>query len=54
MLGHCDSEAEVVWEIVFLELADGLLELEGLDELVNSFVKVNPGEAVFRFVRVGV
>ena len=53
-LGQCDSVEEVVWEFVFLELVDGLLELEGLDESVDCLVKVNPGETVFRFVRVEV
>lgn len=42
-LGQWDSDEEVVWEFVFLDVKDGLLEDEGLDEPVNSLVEVNPG-----------
>lgn len=42
-LGQCDSLREVVWVSVFFELADGLLEVEGLDETVGWVVKVKTG-----------
>ena len=42
-LGQCDSLGEVVWERVFLEVTDGLMEVEGLDETVGWVVKVNMG-----------
>ena len=54
VLGECDCEREVVWERVFLEVTDGLIELEGLAESVEYVVNVNPGDAVWAFVRVGV
>jgi hypothetical protein len=54
VLGETDCETEVVWERVFLELVEGLLEVDGLDEYVENALKVNPGDAVWTFVSVGV
>ena len=35
VLGETDCETEVVWDIVFLELAEGLLDREELDDSVE-------------------